>query len=167
MKKLERADELRQQPISLAQTYFSIEDIYLAKEKVKVARRNKMRRNGLRQRLRNLPLLKSARRLTPKEQKRLALVRKAEQDVERTSSERGELARKLDGLKRTLTSQKSAVSALRTNRMRRCHAKTLMAFAQEVEKQVEEATTQDAIQAALGDTQGGAGICGSLRRTDR
>ena len=95
VKKLERADELRQQLISLAQTYFSIEDIYLAKEKVKVAREKQNATERFKAATAELATIEERATTDAEGAKRLALVRKAEQDVERTSSERGELARKL------------------------------------------------------------------------
>ncbi|MEK7144900.1 MAG: AAA family ATPase [Patescibacteria group bacterium] len=149
VKKLERADELRRQLISLAQTYFSIEDIYLAKEKVKVAREKQNATERFKAATAELATIEERATTDAEGAKRLALVRKAEQDVERTSSERGELARKLGRVEGALTSAKERSQRAAHEPYAKVPREDLMAFAQEVEKQVEEATTQDAIQAAL------------------
>ncbi|MDP2665568.1 MAG: AAA family ATPase [bacterium] len=149
MKKLERADALRTELISLAQTYFAIEDTYLTEEKQKVTKdkRNAKERLGVA----TAELVTIEERATTDEEgnKRLALVRKAEHDVERLSNERRELSRKLGRVEGGLAAAKERSDRVAREPYAKVPRQDLTSLAREVAKQAEEAVTPDTIYAAL------------------
>ncbi|MDD3531578.1 MAG: AAA family ATPase [Candidatus Pacebacteria bacterium] len=149
VKKLERADSLRTELVNLAQTYFAIEDAYLAEEKKKVIEEKR----GAKERLvvAGSELADIEERTTRDEEgvKRLASVRKAEQDVERISNDRGELARKLGRVEGALTAAKERSLRAAREPYAKVPREELAALAAEVAKQAESATTSDTMLAAL------------------
>src|SRR3989338_4986451 len=83
VKKLERADELRKELISLAQTYFAIEDTYLSQEKKRVTEDTQNAKERLAIATSELAIIEERATTDEEGSKRLALVRNAERDVER------------------------------------------------------------------------------------
>jgi len=149
VKKLERADSLRTELISLAQTYFAIEDAYLAQEKVK----NAGEKHGATERLAvaTAELAAIEERVTTDAEgmKWLEQVRKSERDVERLATERGALAREIGRVEGGLASAKDRSARVAREPYAKVPREDLSALAKEVEQQVREAASPEAIAAAL------------------
>ncbi|MBI4133176.1 AAA family ATPase [Candidatus Uhrbacteria bacterium] len=149
VKKLERADELRKELTGLAQTYFAIEDLYLREQKQKVGGERRDATERLQVARAELSTIEERATSDAEGAKRLVLVRTAERDIERMSGERGELARTLGRVEGALASAKERSERAVRDPYTKVPREDLLAFAQEIERQAEEATTQDAIRAAL------------------
>ena len=149
VKKLERADELRMELISLSQTYFAIEDTYLSQEKKKAAEDKRSAKERLAVATSELATIEERATTDEEGGKRLALVRKVEQDVERISGERSELSRKLGRCEGGLAAAKERSERVAREPYAKVPRQDLTELAREVGRQAEEATTPDAIYAAL------------------
>ncbi len=149
VKKLERADELRKELISLAQTYFSIEDLYLAHGKQKVAEDKRNAAERLSVATAELATIEERATTDEEGAKRLALVRKAEQDVERVNAERSTLSRNLGRVEGGLAAAKERSERVAREPYAKVPREDLTELSREVARQAEDATTPDAIYAAL------------------
>src|SRR3990167_3678021 len=150
VKKLERADELRIELIGLAQTYFSIEDAYLAKEKLRVAGEKKNASERLATATAELKNIEERSTTDAEGVKRLELLRKVEKDVERLSSERSALARTIGRVEGSLAVAKEHREKVVQEPYVKVPRDDLATLAREVEDHVaEESRTPDALFAAL------------------
>jgi len=149
VEKLERADALRKELINEAQTYFSIEDAYLASENLKVAgeKRNAIERLAIVNA--ELSAIEEHEITDSEGAERLALVRKAERELERINGERGALARSIGRVEGGLTAAKELSERVAHDPYVKIPREDITALATEVGKQIDEARTPDAIQAAL------------------
>jgi chromosome segregation protein len=149
VEKLERADSLRSELISLAQTYFAIEDAYLSEEKIRVTKEKREVVGRLA--IATEELLQIEERVTTDAEgvARLDVVRRTERDLERISSERGVLSRELGRVEGALTAAKERSARVAREPYAKVPREDLSELAREVEQQVREATTPDAIQVAL------------------
>ena len=150
VKKLERADELRIELIGLAQTYFSIEDAYLAKEKLRVAGEKKNASERLATATAELKNIEERSTTDAEGVKRLELLRKVEKDVERLSSERSALARTIGRVEGSLSVAKEHREKVVQEPYVKVPRDDLATLAREVENHVsEESRASDALYAAL------------------
>lgn len=149
VKKLERADSLRAELIALAQTYFAIEDAYLAHEKVKVAGEKRDAAERLAATTAELSTIEERATTDAEGVKQLELVRKSEREVERISGERGVLAREIGRVEGALAAAKERSAKVAREPYAKVPREDLLALAKEVERQASEASTPDAISAAL------------------
>ncbi|MDE1919724.1 MAG: AAA family ATPase, partial [Patescibacteria group bacterium] len=149
VKKLERADSLRTELIALAQTYFAIEDAYLAHEKVKVAGEKRNAAGRLAATTAELSTIEERATTDAEGVKQLELVRKSEREVERISGERGVLAREIGRVEGALAAAKERSAKVAREPYAKVPREDLLALAKEVERQASEASTPDAISAAL------------------
>lgn len=149
VEKLERADSLRTELIGLAQTYFAIEDAYLAEGKVKVASDKQDATERLAVATAELSRIEERVTIDAEGQKWLDLVRKSERDVERLAGERGTLAREIGRVEGALAAAKDRSAKVAREPYAKVPREDLTALAREVEKQVKEAETPDAMRAAL------------------
>lgn len=149
VKKLERADSLRTELIGLAQTYFSVEDAYLTQEKVKITGENRDATERLSIVTNELRAIEERATSDAEGAKRLDIVRKAEREVERISDERGVLARSLGRVEGSLTAATERSARVAREPYTKVPREDLIELAREIEKQAAEATTPDAISAAL------------------
>lgn len=149
VEKLERADALRTELIGLAQTYFAIEDAYIAREKLKAAREKENATAQLAAATAELASIEERVTVDAEGMKWLNLVRKTERDVERLSGEKGSLARDIGRVEGSLSSAKERSQRIAHEPYAKVPREDLSALAKEVEKQVAEATTPDAVRAAL------------------
>ncbi len=149
MKKLERADSLRTELIGLAQTYFAIEEAYLAREKLDIAREKRNAADRLAATTAELAAIEERATTDSEGTKRLALVRTTERDVERIGGERGTLARDIGRIEGALAAAKERSERVVREPYAKVPREDLTALVQEVEKQKENATTPDALLAAL------------------
>lgn len=150
VKKLERADELRTELTNLAQTYFAIEDAYLAHERPKVAgeKINASERMAIAiAELKNI----EERSITDSERiKHFDLLRDAERDIEKISGERSALARVIGRVEGSLSVAKEHKEKVTHEPYVKIPREDLSALASEVEKQTsEESRVPNALVAAL------------------
>ncbi len=149
VEKLERADGLRVELTSLAQTYFAIEDCYLAHTK----ETNAAAKHAATERLAvaSAELASIEERVTTDAEgiKRLDHVRKAEREVERLNGEREQLAREIGRVEGALAAAKERSQKVAREPYAKVPREDLATLAKEVEKQIAEATTPEAIRATL------------------
>lgn len=141
VKKLERADSLRTELIGLAQTYFAIEDAYLAREKPKVAGEKRDAGERLAAATAELSGIEERTITDAEGTKRLALVRSTEHDIERISDERGVLARSIGRVEGALAAAQERSERVAREPYAKVPREDLAALAREVSTQAEEATT--------------------------
>ncbi|MFA6502719.1 MAG: AAA family ATPase [Candidatus Paceibacterota bacterium] len=149
VKKLERADSLRTELVNLAQTYFAIEDAYLAKEKAKAAEEKHGATERLAVATAELKSIEERATTDAEGQKWLDQVRTTEREVERLASERSSLARDIGRVEGALAAAKERSARVAREPYVKVPREDLSSLAGEVERQVREAKTPDAIQAAL------------------
>jgi len=149
VEKLERADELRNELVTQAQTYFAIEDAYLEKEKQVTAQAHVLAKERLA--VATAELIKIEERATTDAEgsKRLAAVRECEQKVESVATERAAVARELGRIEGALSSAKRRSAEVAREPYAKVPREDLTMLAQEIEKQTENATTPEALAAAL------------------
>ena len=149
VEKLERADSLRAELITLAQTYFAIEDAYLAHEKLRVERE----KHDAAERLMAVTTVLSGieeRETTDTEGlKWLEAVRKSEREMERLSGERSALAREIGRVEGALAAAKERSVRVAREPYAKVPREDLLTLSHEVGKQSEEAATPEAIRVAL------------------
>ena len=149
VEKLERAEELRNELVTQAQTYFAIEDAYLAKEKKET--REAQHATAERLAVASAELVKIEERATTDAEgaKRLAAVRECEQKVESLATERGTLAREIGRVEGALSAAKRRSAEVAREPYAKVPREDLTLLAEEIEKQAETATTPEALTAAL------------------
>ncbi|MDO8593820.1 MAG: AAA family ATPase [bacterium] len=150
VKKLERADELRKELISTAQTYFAIEDAYLAREKTKVA--GEKRDAGEKFAVASAELDRVADpKLADRETiQRTEALRKAEREVAELSVSRAELSREVGRVEGTLHEVKRRATAVAREPYAKIPREELEALYHEVEKQIDIAGEEvSGLRAAL------------------
>jgi chromosome segregation protein len=150
VKKLERADSLRIELINLAQTYFAIEDAYIAQEKRRVAgeKRDAVERLAVASaELERIADSQSADRETTE---RTEALRSAEKKVSELSGARAALSREMGRVEGALAEVKRRATALVHEPYAKVPREELAALAGEVERQAENAGEgADALRAAL------------------
>ena len=149
VEKLERADALRTELISFAQTYFAIEDAYLAQEKLKVEREKYDAAERLAVVTAELGSIEERMTTDAEGQKWLGQVRTLEREVERLGSERGSLARDIGRVEGALSAAKERSQRVAREPYAKVPREDLLSLAQEVGKQSDEAITPEAIRVAL------------------
>lgn len=149
VEKLERADELRQELVSLAQTYFAIEDRYLEHEKKTAAEHKRAAAERLAAASAELAVIEERATTDAEGASRLASVRSAESDIERITSERSQLARELGRVEGALAAAKERSAKVAREPYAKVPREDLSALAEEIEKQAAQATAPEAALAAL------------------
>ena len=150
VKKLERADELRTELTSLAQTYFSIEDAYISNEKHKTANDKRNASERLAAASAELKNIEERSTTDAEGVKRLELLRKVEKDVERVSGERSALARTIGRVEGSLSVANEHREKVVQEPYVKVPREDLATLAREVENHVvEESRMPDALYAAL------------------
>ncbi len=149
VEKIERADGMRTELVSLAQTYFAIEDAYLAQEHVKVVEEKRGAADRLAVATADLAQIEERVTTDAEGVTRLDLVRRTERDLERLSNERETLAREIGRVEGALAAAKERSQRVAREPYAKVPREDLSALAREVEQQVREAATPEAIHAAL------------------
>lgn len=149
VEKVERADALRTELASLAQTYFAIEDAYLAREKALCAGEKVNATEHLSVAAAELAQIEERVTTDAEGVTRLDLVRRTERDVERLNHEREVLAREIGRIEGALAAAKERSQKVAREPYAKVPREDLSALAREVEDQVRSAATPEAIQAAL------------------
>lgn len=149
VKKLERASALREELTGAAQTYFAIEDAFLAQEKLSLTRDTQDAKERLATVTTELSLIEERATSDAEGTKRLQMVRKAEATAERITTERSALSREIGRVEGALgaVTQRNAKAA--NNPYTTVPKEALTALAEEAGKQVTQTHTPDATAAAL------------------
>ncbi|MBU6490636.1 AAA family ATPase [Patescibacteria group bacterium] len=150
VKKLERADALREDLIAAAQTYFAIEDAYLAQEQRNVAREKQDATERFAALTAELSSIEERATSDAEGTKRLETVRKHETSAERLSSERSALSREIGRVEGMLAAAKQRSAKVVNDPYAKVPREALTALAEETERQAEQTGTLDAALAALG-----------------
>lgn len=149
VKKLERADSLRTELTALSQTYFAIEDAYLAQEKVSAATQLHDAQERLAASGAELAAIEERTTTDAEGAERLAKVRATEKELERLTSERSELARTLGRVEGSLAAAKERSEKVAREPYAKVPREDLTSLAHAVITQAENATTPEAMVAAL------------------
>lgn len=149
VKKLERADALRTELIGLAQTYFAIEDAYLAREKLAVEKEKREASERLAVATADLAAIEERVTTDAEGIKWLEVVRKTEREIDRVAGERSALARELGRVEGALAAAKERSAKVAREPYAKVPREDLTTLAKEVAKQIDEAHTPEAIRAAL------------------
>ncbi|MDO8741990.1 MAG: AAA family ATPase [bacterium] len=149
VKKLERADELRKELTSLAQTYFAIEDAYLSVEKGKAAEGKRDSAERLAVTSVELANIEEQATTDVEGAKHLEFVRKTEREIERINSERSTLARSIGRVEGALSVATDRSTRVAQESYVKVPREDLSGLVKEVEKQAAEATTPEAVLAAF------------------
>ncbi len=149
VEKLARADSLRAELTHAGQTYFAIEDSFLAEEKKK----NATAKSGSAERLAvaSLELAKIEERATTDAEgaKRLQSVRAYEQEAERVGTERAALSRDIGRVEGALGAAKRRSAEVAREPYAKVPREDLVALREEIEKQVVSAKTPQAFEAVV------------------
>ncbi len=150
VKKLERADSLRVELTGLAQTYFAIEDAYLAREKTKVAEEKRDATERLAVVSAELDRVADPKSADNETIQRTEALRKAENEVSELSGTRATLSREMGRIEGALAEVKRRATAVAREPYAKVPREELEALHREVEKQAEGAgNSTDAMLAAL------------------
>ncbi|MDO8566846.1 MAG: AAA family ATPase, partial [bacterium] len=150
VKKLERSEELRIELIGIAQTYFSIEDAYLAQEKLKVAREKRDAAEKLAVASTELDRVADPKSSDSETIKRTEVLRKAEREVSELSSSRATLSRDMGRVEGALVEVKRRATAVAREPYTKISREELEALHNEVERQAENAgSSMESLRAAL------------------
>ncbi|MHB1769662.1 MAG: AAA family ATPase [Minisyncoccota bacterium] len=149
VKKLERAQALREELTSAAQTYFAIEDAFLAQEKRAAAEEKRDATERLAAAAADLSLIEERATSDAEGARRLDAVRKAEAAVERLSVARSALAREIGRVEGALAAAKQRSTKVVNDPYAKVPREALSALAEETEKQTKQADTPDTALVAL------------------
>lgn len=151
VKKLERADSLRSELVSLAQTYFSIEDAYLVQEKKRTAEEKRNAAERLAVAGAELDRIADPKTADSETMKRTETLRKAENEVTEFSAERATLSREMGRVEGALSEVKRRATSVAHEPYAKVPREDLETLRDEVEKQAERAgTNTEGMLAALG-----------------
>ena len=140
VKKLERADSLKNELVALAQTYFAIEDAYLAREKTRAAGEMQGARERLAVASVELERIADPKSADTETMQRTETLQKAEREVTELSTARAALSRDIGRVEGALTEVKKHATAVAKEPYAKVPREELQALHEEIEKQV---TTND------------------------
>jgi chromosome segregation protein len=150
VKKLERADELRKNLTGLAQTYFAIEDAYIAGEKSAIAKEKQEATERLAVATRELDRIADPKTANQETVKRTEALRNAEHDVTTHSTARAALSREIGRVEGALAEVKRRATAIAQEPYAKVPREELSVLRDEVERQVNSAGEESAgLRAAL------------------
>jgi len=135
VKKLERAEALRMELINTAQTYFAIEDAYLAQEKLKIAKEKQKAIERFAVISAELDRVADPTTADSETIQRTEVLRKAENEVTELSSERATLSRDMGRIEGALAEVKKRTAAVAREPYAKVPREELEALRDEVEKQ--------------------------------
>ena len=151
VKKLERADALRADLISLAQTYFAIEDAYLSQEKLKITEGKQKATERLAVVSAELERVADPKSTDNETMQRTETLRRAEQEVSELSASRATLSRDMGRIEGTLAEVQRRTTAVAREPYAKVPREELEALHDEVEKQTHNVANGgiEALRAAL------------------
>lgn len=150
VKKLERAEEIKKGLIGLAQTYFAIEDAYIARERAKAVEGKKSAHERLAVANAELNRISDPKSADGETVKRTEALHKAEKDVAERSALHASLSRDMGRVEGALEEIKRRAKAISREPYAKVPREELEALHHEVERQVENAGEETAgLRAAL------------------
>jgi chromosome segregation protein len=150
VEKLERADELRRELQQMCQTYFAIEETYLATEKQKNVAEKSATAERLALATVELEKFDETNTTDNEGLRRAQHVRDAERDLERVSNDRSQLSREIGKVEGALESAKVRSQRAAREPYSKVPREDLLALRDEIEKQAEHAgETIEGIRAAF------------------
>lgn len=149
VEKLDRAESLRTELVNACQTYFAIEDAYLADEKQKNANSKAAAAERLAAASAELNAIEERSTTDAEGAKRLQSVRAYEQEAERVANERSQLSREIGRVEGALAAAKRRSAEVAREPYAKVPREDLVALREEIEKQAEHAKTPEAFESAL------------------
>lgn len=149
VEKLERADALRAEVAKLAHIYFALEDVYLARETERQASEKRAATERLAVATAELARIEDRVTVDAEGATWLNEVRTCERALEHLVDERATLAREIGRAEGVLTAAKERSVRASQEPYAKVPREDLTALAREVEKQIGDASSPDAIRAAL------------------
>ncbi len=150
VKKLERADSLRVELVGLAQTYFAMEDAYIAQEKQKATTEKRDAAERLAVVSAELDRVADPKSADTETVQRTEALRKAEKEVSELSTLRAALSREMGRIEGGLAEVKRHATAVAREPYAKVPREELSALRDEVERQVGQAGTgAESMRAAL------------------
>ncbi|TSC64687.1 MAG: Chromosome partition protein smc [Parcubacteria group bacterium Gr01-1014_91] len=150
VKKLERAEALRAELVGLAQTYFAIEEVYLAREKVRVTGEKRTAEDKLSVSSAELDRIADPQTTDRETTKRTEVLRTAEREVSELSAKRSALARDMGRIEGALTEVKRRVAMVAREPYAKIPREEIEALHKEVKNQVARAGEErEGLKAAL------------------
>jgi chromosome segregation protein len=150
VKKLERADQLRAELVSLAQTYFAFEDTYLAREKERTEREKRDATERLTLVTAELERVADPKGADRETVERTEALKKAEREVSELTSEQSALSREMGRVEGALTEVKRHATAVARNPYAKVAYEEIDALRREVEREVAQVGgTVESIKAAF------------------
>ena len=150
VEKLERAEALQKELISAAQTYFAIEDTYLAQEKAKVAKENQRATEQLTAVSAELERVADPKSADHETIVRTEALRKAEREVAELSAKRAALSREVGRIEGAMSEVKRRATAVAHEPYAKIPREELEALHHEIEQQVNTAGEKnEGLHAAL------------------
>jgi len=139
VKKLERADALRKELINTAQTYFAVEDAYIANEKQRTANNQQQAKERLSIASVELDRIADPKSADSETIKRTGTLRAAEREVSELSARRAALSRDIGRVEGTLAEVKRRTAAVAREPYAKVPREEIGALHEEVERQVKNA----------------------------
>ncbi len=149
VEKLERAEELRTELVSLAQTYFAIEDGYLEREKRALGEAKSRATERFTAASAELVEIEERATTDVEGTKRLASVREAEKRIDAFTAEKSALAREMGRVEGGLAAAKDRSARAAREPYAKVPREDLTSLAEEIERQTKGATAPEAALAAL------------------
>ena len=150
VKKLERAESLKNDLVAQAQTYFAIEDVYLVQEKDKAAKEKAVAAERLAAASSELDIVADPAHADTQTMKRTETLRSAEKEVSEKAAERAELSREMGRVEGALSEVKRRAAHAAREPYAKVPREELSVLYEEVEKQAKHAGEEPAgLKAAL------------------
>lgn len=149
VEKLERANALRKELVEIAQKYFSTEEAYLARERMKVTNDKSAAQERLSLASAELKRIEESATTDAEGAKRLEKVREQERAQERITSERSLLARELGRVEGALAVAKERSAKIGSEPYAKIPREDLIALAEEAERQAQQTHTPEQTSSAL------------------
>ena len=150
VKKLDRANSLREELVNSAQLYFAVEDAYISNEKQKTANDKRQTKERLAVAQTELDRVANSKSTDRETVMRTETLHKAEQEVARLSAERAALARDMGRVEGALSEVKRHAAAVKREPYAKVPREEIQALHDEVERQaVTAGKEQESLRAAL------------------
>lgn len=150
VKKLERADQLKSELTGLAQTYFSIEDVYLSREKERVATEKQRASERLAVVSAELERIADPKTADAETIQRTETLRKAEREVSELSASRAALSREIGRVEGALSEVKRRATAAAREPYAKVAREEIESLRAEVEREASGAgDSLESLRAAL------------------
>ncbi len=149
VEKLDRTEHLRSELATVCQTFFAIEDLWLTEEGKKIENAKNESAKRLKITSAELAHIEESSTTDAEGAKRLADIRAHEEVVEKTGRDRSELLRDIGRVEGALSAAKQRSIQVAKEPYAKISREDLYALRQEVEKQAEEVSSVESLQATI------------------